>query len=288
MTASNLLARTAVALAVALLAGCGALVDRAATRFAEDLEAAVVDYDEPLVVERGLPAFLLILEARVEADPDSPETRLAAARLTGTYAGLFVDEPDVARRLAERALDHAERGACLSEDVLCGMTDLRFNAFEARLADMDRDALEPAYALATAWTGWIAAASDDYSALADLPQVERLLEWVAERDPDHDDGNVWLYLAVLNSQRPPAAGGRPDRARDYFRRALDISEGRNLIVKVFMADEYARLLFDRDLFVRLLDEVLAADPRAEGYTLANRVAQQRARALRERTAEIFD
>lgn len=270
-----------------LLAGCGALIDRATSNFAADLEQAVLNYDTPVVVERGLPTFLLILEARREARPDSADLLVDLASLTGTYASLFVDDGDSARRLARRALDYAERAACVDDTPLCGASDRPFEAFERAVTGVQPADVAIAYALGTAWVTWIASAADDYGALADLPRAELLLERVAELDRDHDDGAVWLYLAVLNSQRPPAAGGRPELAAEYYARARELSDGRNLMINVFMADEYARLVFDRELYVELLEEVLAADPEQPGYVLANRIAQARARELLARTDDIF-
>ena len=274
--------------AVGLLAACGALIDRATTNFARDLERAVVNYDEPSVVEHGLPAFLLILEARREANPDDSDLLRSLSSLTGTYAGLFVDNDLSARRMYSRALGYAERAACIDDSSLCGASELPFLDFEQRVEAVDAAELETAYSLGVAWVGWIAAHKSDYAALADLPKAELLLERVAELSSEHDQGAVWLYLAVLNSQRPPAAGGRPDLARQYFDRARDISGGRNLLVDVFMADTYARLMFDRELWVKLLDAVLAADPDQQGFALANHIAQARARELIPQTAHIFD
>jgi len=280
--------RTALAgCAMLSLCGCGALIDRATSNFAADLERAVVNYDTPVVVERGLPTFLLILEARLESNPENAGVLMDLASLTGTYASLFVDGAEAARRLARRALDHAERAACVVESVLCGRSEQPFEAFERAVTQLQRDDVEIAYTLGTAWVTWIASASSDYGALAGLPKAEALLARVADLDPEYDDGAVWLYLAVLNSQRPPAAGGRPDLAAEYFRRAQEISEGRNLMINVFMADEYARLVFDRELYVELLEDTLAADPEQPGYVLANRIAQARARELLAETDEIF-
>lgn len=277
-----------IALLAALgLAGCGALIDRATDNFARDLEQAVVNYDEPLVVERGLPAFLLILEARRQANPEDAGLLLTLSSLTGSYAGLFINDELPAQRLTETALAYAVRAACLRDSPLCEARELSFAEFEKRVAGLGADQLDLAYALGTAWVGWIANHSNDYAALAELPHAERLLARVAELAPDHDDGAVWLYLAVLNSQRPPAAGGRPDLAKRYFERAREQSSGKNLMVDVFMADEYARLMFDRELFVSLLEGVLAADPEQAGFVLANRIAQARARRLLEQTDEIF-
>lgn len=271
-----------------LLSGCAGLIDRATQDFSRDLEAAVLDYPEPLVVERGLPAFLLILEARHRRDPDNAALALSLASLSSTYAGLFVDEPEAARRLHQRALDLAAQGLCAASSPLCGLVDATYADFEQRVSALNASDAEQAYVLASIWTGWIAAHRGEMAALADLPKVERLLERVAEWSPEHDHGRVWLYRAVLNSQRPPAAGGRPDLAREQFARAREISGGTDLLVDVFLAEYYARLTFDRELWVQTLESVLAADGDHPGRVLSNRIARQRAAHLLAQTSSIFD
>jgi hypothetical protein len=280
----------AVVLLLVLLvsSGCAGLIDRATQQFASDLESAIRDYDDPALVENGLPAYLLLLEARIKGNPSDPTLRLATARLTGTYASLFAEDPDRYRNLNTRALDHARKGACARSERLCDLGTLDFDRFDRRIEALEADDLDPLYVLATTWTGWIDANSSDYVALGDLPRVEALLSWVAERDPQYDDGAVWIYLAVLNSQRPPAAGGRPDLAREYFEKARRITEGENLLINVLMADSYARLLFDRALYVELLDEVVNSPVESADYRLSNAVARDRARLLIEQTEAIFD
>ncbi len=275
--------------AILILGGCASLLDRAAVNFAEDLESAIRGYDEPLTVEAGLPAYLLLMEARLQSRPDDAALLLTTARLTSTYATLFGNaDSNAERRLNGRALAHARAGACAHSARLCALHTLHFEDLEARTKQLAREDLHPVYVLATTWTSWIAAHSDDFTALADLPRVERLLEWVAEREPSHDDGAVWLYLAVLNSQRPPAAGGQPRKARTYFDRAIEYSGGRNLLVNVMMADSYARLMFDRALYVEQLEQVLAANDDAPEYRLINQVARARARVMLDQTESIFD
>lgn len=271
-----------------VLAGCASVIDRATEQFADDLETAIREYDDPTLVSDGLPAYLLLLEARINANPESPSLRLSTARLTGTYAALFAEESGRYQRLNARALEHARTGACLSSDRLCDLGQLDFDAFDQRITELQPDDLDALYILATTWTGWIDANSSDFVALGDLPRVERLLAWVAENQPEYDDGAVWLYLAVLNSQRPPAAGGQPEKARRYFEQAREITAGDNLLINVLMADSYARLLFDRDLFVELLREVLDSEVDAAEYRLSNAVARQRAETLFEQTEAIFD
>lgn len=278
----------AAAVMILLMAGCAAVVDRAVVRFGNDLESAILDYEDPATVGDALPAYLMLMESRVAADPDNAAARLTTARLTSTFASLFADDPDRARTLHRRALDHARAGVCALGMSICpASTPAAFQAFESAVETIEDNQVPAAFIYASTWAGWIQAHRDDYGALADLPRVEAVLKRLTELRPKHDDGAVYLYLGVLNSQRPPAAGGQPDKARAYFEKAREISAGRNLLVPLYMADSYARLLFDRDLFVGLLEQVLDSDPDHPGFTLVNHVAQQRARELMEEVDEIF-
>lgn len=271
-----------------VMAGCSAIVERQTQRLAEDLESAIREYEDPATVADALPAYLLLLEARLQSNPDDAGLHLTTAQLTGTYATLFGNTEASARRLSRRALNHARTGACLRSALLCELHELPFEQFEQRVTQLDSDQLAAAYLLATTWVGWIDTHSGDYAALADLPRAQALLDWVVETSPRHDDGAAWLYLAVLHSQRPPAAGGQPDLARRYFERARKVSDGRNLFVDVMLADHYARLLFDRELFVSTLEGVLESEVDAPEYRLVNAVARERASELLERTERIFD
>ena len=66
-----------------------------------------------------------------------------------------------------------------------------------------------------------------------------------------------------------------------------MSGGRNLMAKVEMALHYARLVFDRALHDRLLNEVLKADPYEPDLTFSNVLAQQKARRLLNTSTEYF-
>ena len=124
-------------------------------------------------------------------------------------------------------------------------------------------------------------------AIADLPKVESLLERVVALDPDHERGQAYMYLGVLNSIRPEAVGGKPELGRSYFEKAVSLSNGKNLYAKTLEAEFYARLVFNQELHDKLLNEVLAADPAAPGFTLMNTLAQQRARKLLDSGKDYF-
>jgi hypothetical protein len=272
------------------LGGCAGLVQKASDRFAEDLGRAILDNDDPATVRDGLPSYLILLDSLiVGAKPDDPATAgtlLAAAKLNGAYAGNFTgDDPERAKKMADKALDYARRAICLRDAALCAALDQDMDRFAAAV-DASTDAASM-YALATAWTGSVQANSEDWGAIADLPKIEALLQRVVAIDPHTEGGQAYVYLGVLNSLRPEAVGGKPEVGRKQFETAFELSGGKNLYAKTLEAQFYARLVFDQELHDRLLSEVLAADPHAAGYTLTNTLAQQRARKLLESGKDYF-
>jgi hypothetical protein len=82
-------------------------------------------------------------------------------------------------------------------------------------------------------------------------------------------------------------GGKPEKGRAHFERSLELSGGHYLMTKVIYAERYARLVFDKELHDRLLQEVIDADPVAAGMTLANTLAQRRAKELLAESDEYF-
>jgi hypothetical protein len=270
-----------------LLAGCAAVAQRASDRLAANLGHAVLDHDDPDSVRDGLPAYLLLLDALVHGDPDNSATLRAAAQMYASYAGSFVEDPARAGRLATRARDYARRATCLELVTLCAQIDQPFDAFRDAVAATPDAHAEALYGLAGAWATWIQTHSEDYAAIADIPKVEVLLQRVVEQRPRHDRGMPWVYLGVLGSLRPAGVGGRPELGKQAFERALELSRGRNLMAKTLYARHYARLVFDQELHDRLLREVLAAEPREPGFTLANVLAQRQAEALLRTSPDYF-
>ncbi|MFV9615685.1 MAG: TRAP transporter TatT component family protein, partial [Gammaproteobacteria bacterium] len=78
---------------------------------------------------------------------------------------------------------------------------------------------------------------------------------------------------------PPALGGKPQLAKKHFERAIEISNGENLMAKVLYAEKYARMLFDRELHDELLQQVIDADTGSSDQLLIDTLAKQKAAEL---------
>jgi ribosomal protein S7 len=277
---SGLLRRATLLVAVLLLLpGCANLVVTATSGMAENLNLAMMNQNDPDIVRDGAPAYLLMLDSFVEGAPENVSMLSAAAELYAGYGVVFVDDPDRAKTLTTRARSYGKRALCSQNNEVCGIDERPFDEFEAGLQKLNGKDAPALYSFTISWLAWIKANSSDWSAMADLPKVELSLKRMQKLALSYQRANVEHMLAVLNTIRPPALGGNFDAGLAHYKRAMELSNNRDLSIQVDFAQYYARTLFDRELHDRLLNEVLDADPNQPGLTLFNTIAKRQARDL---------
>jgi len=268
----------------ALLAGCAAGLTRSLN---SSVSKAILNQDDPATVRAGAPAYLLLLDGLIQGSPDDPALLRSAAELYGAYATVFVNDKHRARRLSEKALEYARRSLCTDHPDVCAKSSGTFEEFAATLKDMSKSDVPRLYTLGAAWAGWVQSRTDNWQALADIAKIEAIMQRVVQLNEKYEHGRAHLYLGVFHSRLPPSMGGKPEKGREQFKKAIAISGGRDLIDKVEYARRYARLVFNKKLYDRLLHEVLDADPKAPGLTLSNVIAQRQARKLLADSADYF-
>lgn len=273
-------------LLLVLLAGCSAITSSLTGGFSRDLSSAVLDSDDPDTVGQALPTYLLTVDALLK-DSESADLFWSGAKLNSSYAGQFVSNPQQKQRLADKAWKYAQQAACYEDEVWCPVATMPQPELEQLLNDMDEDAVPVMFNLGSVWAGWLEANSSDWNAVAQLGKIRLLMNRVAELDENYELGSAHIYLGVLSTLMPAALGGKPEEGKNHFERAIGLSKDRNLTAKVLYAERYARLMFDRELHDRLLNEVIAADKTEPGWTLANTMAQQKAQQLLQSADDYF-
>jgi hypothetical protein len=273
--------------AAVALSACASIVNRATGQFTDNLTTGILNEDDVVTVHDGVPAYLMLIDGIIEGDPQNPSTLLAGAKLYGAYAGGFVGDPVRAQRMAERAYSYARRALCVREKKLCDALQGPFDQFQIALDQSDRGDIQTIYGFAAAWSGRIQVNTGDWNAIADLPKLQAMLTRIVSIDPAYDGGGAYLYLGVIDSIRPASLGGKPEEGKANFEKALELSHGKNQMVRVLYAQFYARLVFDQELHDRLLNEVLVADPVAPRLTLINTLAKVKAKALLESGKDYF-
>lgn len=286
--ARHICIRIAVGTATVLAAaGCSSVMSSATADLADALSRAVLDQNDPETVRQGAPAYLLLIDGLIADHPESTDLLLAGAGLYSSYAGAFVEEPERASRLSRKGRDYGWAALCRSSKAACGVWSAPYEDFERVINGMGRKHVRALYGAGAAWGTWIRANADDWSAIADKARVDAIMQRVVVLDETYDDGSPFLYLGILATLLPEAAGGRPEEGRAFFERVIELSDGRNLMAKVLLARAYARLVFDRELHDRLCREVVEADPMAPGLTLTNTMAQEEAKELLGSSEEYF-
>jgi len=259
----------------------------ATNSMATNLNAAIMNQNDPETVRDGAPAYLLMLDSFVEGSPDDAAMLGAAAELYAAYGVVFVDDQQRAGRLTSRALVYGQRAICASNKSACGIAGLSFKEFETVLDKLGKRDVPSLYTFGLTWMAYIKVHSSDWGAMAKLPRVEAVLYRVQALDEQYNAVEVEHFLAILNTIRPPALGGKFDLGKSQYEHALALSDGKDLSINVDYARYYARTLYDRELHDRLLNEVIAADPVQHGYTLFNTLAQRDAQELLDTADDYF-
>ena len=284
-TARNLL--TVTTIVVALGTGCASMLYDATSNMATSLSHAMLNHDDLDTIKGAAPAYLLMADGLIRDYPDKVTLLTAAAQMYSAYSGVFVNEPERGKRLTNRALDYAMRAACLQRTTTCDWRKQRFDVFKDSLVELEKADVPVFFTVGSTWAGWIQAHREDWNAIAELPRVTAIMQRIIELDETYQQGAAHLYLGVAYTLLPAAMGGKPEVGRKHFEEAIRLSNGQNLNVKVLYARQYARLVFNRELYERLLNEVIAADPVVYDLTLMNILAQQQAKQLLAEADDYF-
>ncbi len=270
-----------------MLTACGSLLSSVTEDFGKNLTAVILNHNDPETVANAIPAYLLMQEALIKQQPDNQKLLLSISTLYRSYATIINKNEQRLQALSDKALEFGLRAACLQKNNFCQLQQLYFSNFETIIKQSTKDDLDSLYTLGTAWALWIQAHKTDMNALAQLAQVKTIMSQLIKLDESYQNGAGHLYLAVLESLLPPALGGKIDLAQQHFQAAIKLSQGKNLMVQVLYAKHYARLLFDRELHDRLLNQVIAAQTKANNLTLINIIAKQQAKQLLESADDYF-
>jgi tetratricopeptide (TPR) repeat protein len=135
-----------------------------------------------------------------------------------------------------------------------------------------------------AWGSYINSAKDDMEAVADLAYAKAFVARSIELDPDYYNAAGYTFMGVATASE---MAGDMEVAKVYFEKALARTERRALQIQLNMARYYAVKEGDRELFDKLLTEVMDADDPLPEARLANRMARVRAALYIENADQLF-
>ncbi len=288
-----------IAVSGLMLAGCS-ITQTAADIVGDALSdggGAYASDDDPELVFEALPFGLKTYESVLEVSPEHRGLLLAAAKGFAVYAYLIQNKADRlaerdlgrarqmrarARKLYLRGRDYALRGLAVAHE------DFAAELYEDRSAALARTGVEDVaflYWAGAAWAGALSAAKDDLDLIAELPIAGDLVARVIELDESYEEGAAHEFFISYEGNRP---GGSNGRAREHYRRALEVSGGRRAPTHLALAEAVAVSEQNLTEFRALLEAALAVDPdRVPQLRLANTIARERATWLKGRIPDLF-
>ncbi|MBW2467412.1 MAG: hypothetical protein JRF02_08940 [Deltaproteobacteria bacterium] len=240
------------------------------------------------LIEDGAPSLLLLLDGLIASDPDSERLLMTAVKAYGGYATLLHEEGQI-ERTVHMSGKAKEYGVRLLKQLpgLENLNDLSLAEIELALKQIKPKKVGYLFWGAYGWATWIQYQNGAPAAMADLPIVEQMMLRVVELDETYYYGGAHIFLGAYYGSRPKIFGGKPEASRKHFERALAISEREFLLTQVAYAESYARTMFDRELFLKLLNEVIEEPLKDNEMASSNKMAKVMAEKLLVQVDDFF-
>jgi len=257
--------------------------------------------DDPELVGQALPFGLKLMEGLLAESPKHRGLLFATSSGFTEYAYAYVQLPAEslrasdpaafqsqrlrAKKLYLRARDYGLRGLEAKHPGF--QASLRHNAKLAVHAANKRD-VPLLYWTAVSWGAAISVGKSDPDLVADQPAVEALIDRAYELDRDYEHGAIEQFLITYESARQGAGNNSAARSREHFRRAIQLSEGKQSGPYVALAENVSVGSQDRAEFESLLKQALAVDSDARPeWRLMNVINKQRAQWMLDHEDDWF-
>jgi len=268
---------------VVLFLNCS--IQRIALNTTTDLVAYGIDaiYAEPdlKIAEQAVASNLKLLEGFHRADPENKKLLLMLTQGFASYSLGFLedDEPDRASLFYLRAKNYGLMLLSHTKAFKDSVPTKEAN-FRNALQNIKKKNVPELFWCAFAWAGWVNLNRDNPQAVFELNIVKAMMHRVMELDETFFFGAAHLFFGAMDASMPRMLGGDPERAKKHFERCIEISDGKFLIAKVYLARYYAVNTLNEELFDQTLSEVINAPPDIlPGYELLTSVAKEKARKL---------
>ena len=271
------------------LQGCMQVALKASPSLFPNVAATIFEECDPELAKASIPSNLKLMEGLLKNDPENKKILTMLSMGFAGYSLLFIEpeDPERASAFYLRALEYGGR-ALGDMGTPLRNRDGRLDTMRAALKNMDQNDLEALFWSTLSWNAWINLNLDKPSALAQLGAAEACLKRVLELDERFFYGAPHILMGASLAARPPLLGGSPEKARIHFEQAMQESHKKFYLAQVYFAKYYAVRVQDRELFVRVLAEVIQGNPgELKEVCLINRVMQSRAQELAKRTEDLF-
>jgi len=196
---------------------------------------------DPELMADALPIALKLYETMLEQAPEHVPLHRATASAFASYSYAFIhfpadtlsyDEQALQQHMLNRAKNMYLRARGYGLDGL----DIRYPGFidgirtniDSTLALTDDDDVDILYWTGLSWMGaFTASKMSDMRLMLSVPKAVKILNRVAELDPDYGNGAIDEFYISYYGAMPESSGGDPEKALEHFNRAVELTEGKS-------------------------------------------------------------
>ena len=151
MSVKKIFNSLSVSIAIFCLSGCSSILEKKGQHFANSFSSAILESDDPVMIEQGIPSYLLLLDALVKNNPEQTALWQAAASLNSAYAGNFIKDAGRVKKVNNKALQYAFTALCQRDKRLCQPRDLAVDDLTVILKQLDGKSLSTLYVAGSGW-----------------------------------------------------------------------------------------------------------------------------------------
>ena len=219
---------------IALKAVAGALTSEGGTTFSGE--------DDPELVAEALPFAMKTYESLLASLPNDPKLNYVTGKTFTMYAYAFVQYP--ADTLPDQSIDkkneqllRAKKLYLRGRDYILTALTLKHKSFRRLL---DNNKIDSAMAItnkadtsmlywaAMSWMGAFTADKFDLGLLVDIKKPVAMMNRVSALNPDYAEGSLYDFYISFYGAMPKAMGGDKAKARESFKKAIELSKGSRL------------------------------------------------------------
>jgi len=259
----------------------------------------MLDY-KPEWAKSGYKYFVDRSEQNIEKDPDDHMKLLDGCESITKYAfGFIMEKADRismnnysegkilyydANNYFERAVKYCDRS--LQVQYIDYINWLKGQNEEVQLFN-EKD-IPYLYWTAAGYAGAILSSRGDPTWVIQLPRVGRLLESALSLNPDWNKGALYNAMISYTMTRHDPPPNKVEVAEEYFKKAIEASNGLDLGPYVTMAESVCITEQDKNNFTNLLYQALSIDINGDpDLRLTNYINQNRAQWLLDNINEFF-
>ena len=275
---------------IVLLTGCSSLM-RSGLKSANPLLLGIVEQaekgDDPELLREGFPSILLLLDGLLAASPDNRPLLVLLSQANMSYALGFVEHEDRERagRIFWKGKEYGMRALKQNRKFVKALD--RGERYSEAVKHLKKKDLPALFWTANNWAGWMNLNLRNTKALFDQPKILALMNRAIELDDEYYYGGPHLFFATYYATLPPIMGGSAEKSKKEFDRVNEINQGTFLMADVFLAEYYAPLVLDQELFTTTLQNVINTPIDTDSkMRMMNELAKVRAKRLLEKRDEI--